>query len=294
MLVIVCMTPLAAQAPSRRDGMDQRVRSAISSFPGTVSLYAKNLDSGETYAIRENDRVRTASTIKLAIMADVFDAVEQGKTKWNEELLLRDADKVQGSGVILELSDGVHLPIRDLVHLMIVVSDNTATNLLLDRFSADTVNAYMDRLGFKQTRCLRKIISGGKEPSGWSEAGRVEENRRFGLGVTTPKEIGTFIEKMERGEVVSAAASREMIAILKRQQDNTGIRRKTGSLPVASKAGALDRLRSDVGIVYSPGGRIAIAITVEDVPKVDYTPDNPGCILISGLTTLLLEGLAKQ
>ena len=294
MLVILCMTPLAAQAPSRRDGMDQRVRSAISSFPGTVSLYAKNLDTSETYAIRENHRVRTASTIKLAVMAAVFDAVEQGQAKWTEELLLRDSDKVQGTGVIHELSDGVHLPIRDLVHLMIVVSDNTATNLLLDRFSADTVNAYMDRLGLKQTRCLRKIISGGKEPSGWSEAGRVEQNRRFGLGVTTPKEIGTLIEKMERGEVVSPAASREMIAILKRQQDTTGIRRKTGSLPVASKAGALDRLRSDVGIVYSPGGRIAIAINVEDIPKVDYTPDNPGCILISGLTTLLLDGLAQH
>jgi beta-lactamase class A len=84
-----------------------------------------------------------------------------------------------------------------------------------------------------------------------------------------------------------------MIAILKRQQDNSGISRRTGSMIVANKTGALDHLRSDVGIVYSPGGRIAIAITVDDLPKVDYTPDNAGCILISELTKLLVVGLSK-
>jgi beta-lactamase class A len=113
------------------------------------------------------------------------------------------------------------------------------------------------------------------------------------LGVTTPQEIAALIEKMELGQAVNAAASREMIAILKRQQDASGIARRTGSLAVANKTGALDHLRSDVGIVYSPGGRIAIAITVDDLPKVDYTPDNAGCVLISQLTQLLVDGLGK-
>jgi beta-lactamase class A len=272
--------------------MDQGVRSAIGSFQGTASLFAKNLDSGETYGVRENERVRTASTIKLAIMATAFDAVARGQAKWTDELVLHDSSKVQGSGVIREFSEGVRFPIRDLVHLMIVVSDNTATNLLLDRFTAEAVNAEMDRLGFPQTRCLRKIMDGAA-PSGWSQAGLLKENECFGFGVTTPREIASLIEKMERGEVVNAAASREMIAILKRQQDNSGIARRIGDVVVANKAGALDHLRSDVGIVYSPGGRIAIAITVDDLPKVDYTPDNAGCIFISELTKVLLDGLSK-
>jgi beta-lactamase class A len=283
---------LNAQPASRRVGMDQSIRSAVAGFQGTVSLFAKNLDSGETYGLRENERVRTASTIKLAVMAAVFEAVARGQAKFTDELVLHDAAKVEGSGVLREFSNDARVPIQDLVHLMIVVSDNTATNLLLDRFTADAVNTEMDLVGLKQTRCLRKIMQ-GTSASGWSRAGLLEENRRFGLGVSTPREIASLVEKMEQGEVVNRAASREMIAILKRQQDNSGISRRTGSMIVANKTGALDHLRSDVGIVYSPGGRIAIAITVDDLPKVDYTPDNAGCILISELTKLLVVGLSK-
>lgn len=273
--------------------MDQRIRTAIAGFQGDVSLYAKNLDTGATYGIRENERVRTASTIKLAIMTTVFDAVAHGRAKWTEELVLHDSDKVGGTGVLHEFSDGVHLPIRDLLHIMIVVSDNTATNLLLDRFTADAVNAEMDSLGLKQTRSMRKILISGKDGAGFSQAGRLEENKRFGLGSSTPREMVTLVEKMERGELVDAAACKEMIEILKRQQYKDGIGRHAG-FPVASKSGSLDRLRSDAGIVYSKGGRIAIAITVDNLPKTDYSADNPGNIFISELSGMLLEGLAKN
>jgi beta-lactamase class A len=274
--------------------MDQRIRAAIAGFQGDVSLYAKNLNTGVTYGIRENERVRTASTIKLAIMTTVFDAVAHGRAKWTEELVLHDSEKVGGTGILHEFSDGVHLPIRDLTHIMIVVSDNTATNLLLDRFTADAVNAEMDSLGLKQTRSMRKVLISGKDPSGFSQAGRLEENKRFGLGSSTPREMVTLVEKIERGELIDAAASHEMIAILKNQQYKDGIGRRTGDLPVASKSGALDHLRSDVGIVYSRGGRIAIAITVDNLPKVDYSADNQGNIFISEITGMLLEGLAKS
>jgi beta-lactamase class A len=272
---------------------DQRIRSAIAGFKGDVSLYAKNLDSGATFGIRENERVRTASTIKLAIMTTVFDAVVHGRARWQEELVLHDSDKVGGTGVLHEFSDGDHFPIRDLMHIMIVVSDNTATNLLLDRFTADAVNAEMDSLGLKQTRSMRKVLI-GKDGAGLSAAGRLEENKRFGLGSTTPHEMVTLVEKMERGQLIDAASSKEMIEILKRQQYKDGIGRHAAGLVVASKSGSLDRLRSDVGIVYAPGGRIAIAITVDNLPKTDYSADNAGNIFISELTGMLLEGLARK
>ncbi|HEV2688704.1 MAG TPA: serine hydrolase, partial [Bryobacteraceae bacterium] len=235
-----------------------------------------------------------ASTIKLAIMAEVFDAVAKGRAKWTDRITMHDSDKVGGTGVIREFADGTRLNIRDLVHVMIVLSDNTATNLLLDKFSAEAVNAYMDSLGFPNTRSMRKVLIDGKPPSGFSAAGKLEENRRFGLGSSTPREMAALIEKMERGELVSPVASQEMIAILKRQQWRGGIARRTGDLPVANKTGSLNLLRSDVGIVYSPGGRIAIAITCDDLPKVDYSVDNAGEIFISDLTGMLLEGLAKN
>jgi beta-lactamase class A len=281
---------LFAQVPL----VDRQVRAAIAGFEGKVFLYAKNLDTGAVYEMNGDQRVRTASTIKLPIMAAVFQAVADGQAKWNEELTLREADKVSGSGVLTEFSDGVKLPIRDVMHLMIVLSDNTATNLIIDRFTADRVNAEMDKLGLKQTRSNRKVRGDGnqlKAPSGWSAAGRLPENQRFGLGVSTPHEMAGLLEKIERGEVVSPEASKEMIAVLKRNQDQDCIRRGFGDTPVANKTGALDALRSDVGIVYSPKGRVAMAITCDEMPKIDYGPDNKGAVLIAKLAQILVNGL---
>ncbi len=273
-----------------------RVDTVVERAPGTVTLFAKNLDTGKTFGVRPDERVRTASTIKLPIMAALFQEAQAGRVKWTEMLKVSKDDKVSGSGILGEFTDGMQFPVRDLMHLMIVLSDNTATNVILDRITAETVNRYMDRLGLKQTRSLRKVRGDGnqlKAPSGYSEAGKLEENKRFGLGVSTPREMVLLLEKIEKGEVVSKEASKEMIAVLKRQHYTEGIGRKLGNVPVASKSGALDALRSDVGIVYHPKGRVAIAITVDDMKKTDWSPDNAGHLIISELTGILLEELTR-
>lgn len=281
------LTVTAAAQP-----LGDQLRKRIAEFPGEVSLYAKNLDSGAAIGIRENEPVRTASTIKVAIMAALFDAVARGELDWNERLTITEAEKVSGSGVIdSELSDGVQLPLRDMMHLMMVLSDNTATNMILERFPADRVNAFLDRIGLKSTRSLRKIL-GNNGPQGVSAAGKLEKNQKYGLGVSSPRDMVTLVERMERGELVSPEASREMIAVMKRCQDTSGIRRPFGDLEVANKTGALDALRSDVGIVYSKGGRIAMAITVDGIAKPDWGPDNPGSLLIADLAKMLVRGLA--
>src|SRR5437899_9114456 len=271
----IAMFALLFATVASAQSLEDALRGRIGDFQGTVSLYAKNLDTGSTAGIRESDAVRTASTIKLPIMLAVFDAVARGQAKWTEPLTVTAEEKVSGSGVIgSEISDGVHLPLRDVLHLMIVLSDNTATNMILERFTADAVNAYLDKIGIKATRSLRQVSGDGsqhKSSSGWSSAGKLPENQKYGLGVTTPRDMVTILEKLERGEIVSPDASRAMIAVLKRCQEESGVRRRIGDLPVANKTGALDALRSDVAVVYSKGGRIAMAITVDDMPKVDYT-----------------------
>jgi len=157
------------------------------------------------------------------------------------------------------------------------------------------VNAYLDRIGITTTRSNRKVRGDGNDlsaPQGWSDYGKLPESQKYGLGVSTPHDMVTILERLERGELVSEDASKEMLTILKRQQDNTGIRRLIDD-PVANKTGALDALRADAGIVYSKGGRIAMAIYVDDLPKIDYGPDNVGSILISNLAKMLVEGLAR-
>jgi len=274
------------------------INKRIAGFEGTVSLYAKNLDTGESIGIHATDPVRAASTIKLPIMMSVFDAVAKGKAKRTDTLAVTAAEKVSGSGVIgAEFSDGVQLPLRDVLHLMIVLSDNTATNMILERFTADAVNSYLDSIGIKTTRSMRKVRGDGnqlKTPAGYSAAGKLPENQKYGLGVSTPRDMVTILEKLERGEIVSPEASREMLAIMKRCQDNTGVRRRLPGVSIANKTGALDALRSDVALVYSKGGRIAMAITVDDMPKPDWSPDNPGSTLIADLAKMLTDGLAKK
>jgi beta-lactamase class A len=289
---------LAFAATMCAQSLEESLRARIAGFHGTVTLYAKNLDSGQSVGIRPADPVRTASTIKLPILCATFDQVAAGKAKWTEPLTVTKQEKVSGSGVIgTEISDGVQLPMSDVAHLMIVLSDNTATNMILERITGDVVNAYLEKIGLKNTRSMRKIRGDGmqlKAAEGWSAAGKLPENQKYGIGKSSPLEMVTILEKLERGEIVSPDASKEIIAILKRCQDSTGVRRNLAGLTIANKTGALDALRSDVALVYSKGGRIAMAITVDDMPKPEWSPDNPGSVLIGELAKLLVDGLASR
>lgn len=277
-----------SQSAAPAQQLDARIRAEIAKFRGKVMLFARNLDTGATYGLSEDQRVRTASTIKVPIMVEAFAQVSEGRVKWTRELLLTNKKKVGGSGVTEELSEGLKLTLRDAVTLMIILSDNTATNLVLDAITTDAVNKRMSSLGFKNTLLLRKVFGGGD-----SEAGRDPANKPFGLGISTPREMVMLLEKLERGEVISPAASKDMISILKRQQYHEGIGRTLNGVDMATKPGALDHLRSDVGIIYSPKGRIAMAITCDDMPEIDWTVDNPAQLLMSRLSLLLIDGLGK-
>jgi beta-lactamase class A len=268
--------------------LDRRVRAEVAAFNGNVYLYAKNLDTGAEYSLGGDEPVRTASTIKLAVMVEAFARVAEGKAKWTDELVLGKAARYGGSGVLPNLSDGLRLTLRDAVALMMTVSDNTATNMVLDHLTTDAVNERMDSLGFKQTRIMRRVGGGGE-----SREGKIESNKRFGLGRTSPHEMAALMEKLERGEVVSAAASKEMIELLKEEQPKLGIFRRLWNVDTATKSGALDALRSNAGIVYHARGRIALAVTCDDMPAPDWTPDNPAYLLMSRLSELIIDGLGK-
>ncbi len=266
--------------------LDTLVRGEITPFKGKVLLFAKNLDTGVTYSFNGDERVRTASTIKVAVMIEAFTRVAEGRAKWTDELMLTKAARYGGSGVLPELADGLRLTLRDCVNLMMVVSDNTATNMVLDYLTTDAVNARMNTLGFKDTRIMRRIGGGGE-----SREGKEPDNKRFGLGATTPHEMVRILEQLDAGEIVNKAAAKEMIDLMKREQARYAIGRTIWDVPMASKYGALDRLRSCVAIVYSKHGRIAMAITIDDMPEVIWSVDNPGYLLMSRLSLILLEGL---
>jgi beta-lactamase class A len=290
LLIVVFLAANIASAQSRRPltkSLDANIREEIERFKGKVFLYAKNLDTGKTYSYHGDERVRTASTIKIAVMIEAFARVAEGRAKWTHELVLTKAARYGGSGVLPELSDGLRLTLRDCVNLMMAVSDNTATNMVLDYLTTDAVNDRMNSLGFNATRIMRRVGGGGE-----SKDGKEAENKKFGLGATSPLEMVQIMEKLERGEIVSQAASKEMIDLMKREQVRYAIGRNLKDVSMASKYGALDRLRSCVAIVYSRNGRVAIAITVDDMPEILWSVDNPGYLLISRLSALLVDEAA--
>src|SRR5258706_5545456 len=158
---------------ARADALDERIRATVEGFQGNVFLFAKNLDTGASYALRPDEPVRTASTIKLPILAATFQAVAEGKIKWTDFTTLRKEDKVSGSGILGEFADDSRFTLADVAHLMIVLSDNTATNLVLDKITADYVNDYLDTLRLTRTRSMRKVRGDAadlKSPTGFSRA----------------------------------------------------------------------------------------------------------------------------
>ncbi|HEX6285430.1 MAG TPA: serine hydrolase [Pyrinomonadaceae bacterium] len=284
LLILFICVPAFAQTP-----LDQDVKAIVSSFKGKVSLFAKNLDTGETYALNADERVRTASTIKIAVMIETYARVADGKLKWTDPIVLTKEKKVGGSGILNELSDNLQLTLRDAVNLMMILSDNTATNLVLDVVTTDAVNARMESLGFKNIKIMRKVFAGGE-----SIAGKDPENKKFGLGMATPREMVLVMEKLDRGEVINPTVSREMIDLMKREQGRNAIGRSLWDVPMASKYGALDRLRSSVAILYTKQGKIALAISCDDMPEAMWSVDNPAYLLMSRLSEVLVSGLAKK
>jgi len=277
-------------APIVPPTLESRVHGALTGFQGKAWIYAKNLDTGKEFALRADEQTRTASTIKLAIMAETFHQVESGKLNWNDEMVLTKEKKQGGSGVLSEFSDGTKIDLKTAVNLMIVVSDNTATNLVLDKVGTDNVNDFMDSLGLTDIRSMRKI-GGGGDSKAWLNDPR---NKLFGLGRSSPRQMVRLVEMMENGRLVSKEASAEMIATMKRQQYKDGIGRgEPDTIPVASKSGALDRLRADVGIVYTRRGRVAMAIYIDDMRVVAYDQENPGLAMIWKLSQILQEELAR-
>ena len=139
------------------------LETAIREFDGVVGLAAKNLTTGEEIVVNADTRFPTASTIKTAVMLEAWHQASQGKLSMDERLTLRDADKVGGSGVLNGMSGGLALPIGDLLHLMMVLSDNTATNLLVNRLGTKKINDRLLSYGLESTKIFRPTFRDGRQ-----------------------------------------------------------------------------------------------------------------------------------
>lgn len=229
--------------------------------PGRYGLYAKNLHTGAVVAYHEKEIFPSASLIKVPIMVEVFRRFEEANQSLDELLPMRAEDQVGGSGVLKDLTPGTRYCIRDLTTLMITVSDNTATNLLIDFLGVDSVNLTLARLGLRDTELVRKLQRVPAERSTFNR--------------TTAWDMATLMERLATGTAIAQAASERMIALLTRCQGPISI----GPAPlepawpgqpprivIAHKTGSLTDARHDAGIVYLPRQAYVAAILSQGAP----------------------------
>lgn len=261
--------PRGDASPDPREGAGSgprpRIEAIAARVGGVVGVSVVGPDQGAVVSINAGEPFPAASLIKLPVMAAVFQEVAEGRLDPAEEVELTPECQVGGAGVLQALTAGRNLPIRDLVTLMIIVSDNTATNMLIDRIGVEAVNDSIRRLGLTGTRLYNKLMVVPAHPRGHN--------------VTTPADMSALLAGLARGEVISYDASRRMVQILKKQQFDDGLpaclppRRDgpAGGIPaweVANKTGLLADAFHDAGLVFLPGGWFAIAVLTREVPDV--------------------------
>jgi len=247
-LFTAILSLLAASAASAQT-LEERILPIAKAHKGKIAVVVKSLMSDESYALSESDVMPTASLIKLPIMIETFRLAEEGKVKLDQVIALKKEDQVPGAGVLTDsFTPGATLTLLDAVRLMMTVSDNTATNLVLDAITIPATNATMKSLGFPETRINSKVYKGG------ATTVDPDRSKKYGLGSTTANEMAGILELLVGGKVVAPKACEEMLAIMKKNQDSELCLRYLPSGTVfAHKTGAVSAARTDAGIVYLKG-----------------------------------------
>jgi len=265
---------------------------------GRVAMFAEQLNTGKTVVLDPDKPVQTASVIKLTILFEAMEQVRAGKARWDEPIVLKPGDAVTGSGVLQFMDAPLTLTLKDALTLMVILSDNTATNLMIDRFGVDAVNQRIAWMGLKDTHLYKKIMKPATEPM-------PADQPKFGLGKTTPREMAKVMERIGRCELAGpgepalpgdAAICSVAINMLRNQFYRDTIPRYLETLDtteegsgIASKTGSLNAVRNDVAIVAGKSGPMILSIFTYDNADHSWTVDNEGEVTIAKLAKAIVE-----
>jgi beta-lactamase class A len=241
--------PAQSRFPAVLDAKFQAaVRDAEAGLDGVLGLALKDLKTGKTFLINEREVFPQASSIKIAVLLEAFKQAEERRLKLDEFIALEESRKVAGSGVLFYLGrPSLSLSIRDIAVLMIVLSDNTATNLLIDKVGLEAVNKRLDGLGLAKTRLRRKMMD-------LKAAAEGREN------VSTPLEMMTLLEKIWNGDFLKEPYRKDFLEILAIPKDSPLRSGVPDGVDVAEKPGELEAVRCDSGIVQLAGRPYVICV----------------------------------
>jgi beta-lactamase class A len=290
LLAATILLSLPVVAQNEDTSLDTTLQQIAAAHHGKVAVYAENLKTHQTASLTPDLPVQTASTIKLAILLDAAEQIRSGKATFGEKLVLTQENQVSGSGIIGQLDTPLTLTLRDVLHLMVTLSDNTATNMAIDRLGVEHIDATLQAAGLKQTWLYKKVMKPATGPL-------PADYPKFGLGKTTPREIAALMARLvtcrlsldnspalpQDGQICG-----KILGMLRVQQDRDGLPRYIEALDtselgsaIGNKTGALNHVRADVAIIASKSGPIVIAAYTFDNQDQRWTGDNEGKITLA-------------
>jgi beta-lactamase class A len=247
--------------------------SLASRHRGVVGYTVHDVDTGERLERRGDETFPTASLIKVAILVTVFDLVERKTLSLDDPLTVLKIDKVPGSGQLQFLHDNATITVRDAAWLMTTLSDNTATNLLLDRIIIRRVWDKMEKLGLPHTKVHSKSFLRIASVA-------MDSSVKYGLGVTTPNEMARLFALLAAGKAVSPAADSTMLDILAHNEDYTKLQRFVEGLDVPHKTGDTDQVRTECALFPLQSRVVACVLTKENEDK-RYMIDNEAQVMMA-------------
>lgn len=280
---LAILTMLAA-GPAWAGDLDIALRPLIGSHHGKVAVAVWNLKTGDRFEYRGDEPMPTASLIKLPVMMEAYLQSAEGRLNLEDRITLADADKVPGSGILTShFTAGATLSLRDAIRLMIVYSDNTATNLVLDKIGIGATAERMEAWGYSNTKIHSKVFR--RDTSLYPD-----RSQQFGLGSTTALEMVAILKELYDGPRFRQSDRAAMLDHLRHCEDADKFKRFLPSRAVIMhKTGAVDRSRTDAGIVETGRGAVAVCVLTTDNEDTTWRADNAGNLLCARIARVVYD-----
>ena len=294
---IIFSHALHAQEDTTLEG---QLKALAQAHHGQVTLFAHDLKSGKTAAINPDTPAPTASVIKLTVLFEALKQIQEGKAHFDDKLTLTKENQVEGSGVVMFFDTPQTFTLKDVLTMVVIVSDNTATNLAIDHLGLKNIDDRIQWLGLKNTWLYKKV---SLPPVGPMPA----DQKQFGLGKTTAREMAEVMERFATcnlnapGNAAKPTADDEKLCdaamhMLKNQFYRNSIPRyletldsTEGESKIANKTGALNKVRNDVGVVFAKNGPVVISMFTYENEDESWTPDNQAEVLMAKLAHTIVD-----
>jgi beta-lactamase class A len=244
----------SADAPSQEkqkilwQKLESTIHDVDQHLDGVMGLAIEDLKTGDQFFLHENEVFAQASSIKIAVLANMYLQAQQGKLKLTDLYTVQSSDLVPDSDIMGGLTPGVtRITLRDLATMMVAVSDNSATNVLIDHVGMENVNAMLDSLGLTHTRLRRKMMD-------------LEAAKQGRENISTPREMMTLLEAIYRGKLLDKESTEDFFKVLSTNKDSWIPRDLPPGLKIANKPGSLEGVRNDSGIVFVEGRPYVICV----------------------------------